>query len=112
MLQAKGPVVRASCPNSLRTEMDLALIVKQPGDLSEHLMSAAHSVLSSVQDFVALNTRSPWPVPEDASSTGASYLPLPGVSITESTLHLWYGEQSHPVVELAPLPLPYQDDRH
>ena len=65
-----------------------------------------------VQDFVALNTRSPWPVPEDAGSTGGSYLPLPGVSITESTLHLWYGEQSHPAVELAPLPLPYQADRH
>ncbi|CAN5571267.1 hypothetical protein BH18ACT16_BH18ACT16_11380 [soil metagenome] len=96
MLQAKGSVVRASCPNGLWTEKDVGLIVNQPGVFSEHLTSAAHSVLSSVQDFVALNTRSPWPLPEDAGSTGGPYQPLPGVSITEPTLHLWYGEQPKP----------------
>lgn len=112
MLQAKGSVVRASCPNGLWTETRLAPIVNQPGAVSEHLISAAHSVLSSMQDFVVLNTRSPWPVPEGGTgSTEGSYLHPPGVSIKENTLHLWYGGQSDPVVELAPLPLPHQDRR-
>jgi hypothetical protein len=110
VLQAKGSLVHASCPNGLRTEMDLGLIVNQPGALGEHLIGAAHSVLSSVQDFVVLNIRSPWPVAKGAGSTGGTYLPLPGASIEENELRLWYGEQPHPVIDLTPLPLPNQGD--
>jgi len=78
VLQAKGSVVRASCPNDLWTEKDLRLIVNQSGSLGTGLESASERALDMVQDFVILNTQVPWPVPEIGGSIEGSYLPLPG----------------------------------
>jgi len=78
-------------PTDFGPRKDLALIMNQSGPLGTRLERASERILDMVQDFVVLNTRSPWPVPEGTGSTEGSYLPPPGVSIKENTLHLVRG---------------------
>lgn len=88
---AQPAVTHAAC------HIEVEGIVEQSGDRGEHIELAAYSVLSTVQDFVAEFTGTPWP--------GMHELPSPEVRRESGTLHLWYGKRGSSELSLAPLPM-------
>lgn len=64
----------------------------------ERVVTAARAILSSTQDQVMESTRAQWPM----GPKGVAY---PGVRVVGEHLHLWFGEETAPVVRLEPIAL-------
>jgi hypothetical protein len=73
-------------------------IADQPGDPLIHMMSACHSALDLVQDFVVEDTANLWPGTVPTS---------PRVAVGGTQIRLWYGSEreARPVLELRPIVL-------
>jgi len=63
--------------------------------MEERTAWCAENALGELQDFVAEKTTEPWP--------GERTLPLPHAKVTEGKLHLWFGDESTPVLVCEPI---------
>jgi hypothetical protein len=69
--------------------------LKAPIDAME---TAARSILSGVQDYIADISTEPWP--------GHRSMPMPAVVLRNKGLEMWFGEEDEPVLVLPSLGLP------
>lgn len=69
-------------------------------DPEESVVTAAYSVLSTVQDVVSIELREPWP-PADDRRVASMLAPI--VDVQRGRLLLSFGSNGVPVVELPPI---------
>ena len=89
--------------------VDIASVAAQVHDAD--FDSLAHAVwggLNFVQDAVVEYVHHGWPPAQPATSgedDAGVDLPMPGYRVTQTEVHLWYGEESSPALIFEPIPL-------
>lgn len=79
----------------LEAVIDFGKIVQQPnGKPAFNVEAALSNVLSSLQDFIIVQLRAPWPAPE----RGSSDLPVPHVEVSWPKVGFWFGESDRPAL--------------
>jgi hypothetical protein len=63
-------------------------------------VSFVGGVLSSIQDVISVETTEPWP---EVRVEGRRTMPHGGVAIKGHHLHMWFGEESDPVLLFTPV---------
>jgi len=92
---AEGALVTIEPPDGAGVTTALDIEPDEIGDLDVYA-DAAEGVLSLAQDVVCESLDATWP----SNGRSAVDLPIPGARVEGDTLHLWYGDEDAPVLEL------------
>lgn len=96
---AEGSSLAVTVDDGAPLSIGIGEIIAQTGEPLENVRLAAYAVLSGVQDHIVEATAEQWP----ASLSKQRALALPGVTIEDHRLMLWYGDPSAPTLKLEPL---------
>jgi hypothetical protein len=98
VINARGSVLAIATQNPDDEEaIDFELWLSPGAGSLDVLPEAMKLALSRLQDFIAIETRTPWP--------GRDVLPLPDVAFDGTLLRMWFGDSRAPDLELAPIPI-------
>ncbi|HEY8646361.1 MAG TPA: hypothetical protein VIL77_10830 [Gaiellaceae bacterium] len=73
-------------------------IAYQQGEFAENIETAAYSVLSGIQDFIAETLTTPWP--------GEGTMPLPFATVRDGVLNSGFGDERSPVILFESITIP------
>ena len=97
-VSADGEMLTIETPDGTGVSTALDIEADDIGDL-EVYADAAESVLSLVQDVVCEALDATWP----AAGGGSVDLPIPGARADDGIVHLWFGGEDAPVLQLTPI---------
>ena len=98
-VRAEGSGVNLFDPTPWGASWAADFIIRDDGrSIAERLAAVAESIMSSIQDEVMESTKEPWP-------GGAPGGALPDARVIGAQLHMWFGDETNPVLRLTPIDL-------
>lgn len=94
-LVAKGAVIVLYVDNAVDTvSHTVEILDDDERDPLEAVTTSVESVMSMVQDTIAVRLKAPWPRLDEHS------MAMPGVAIEDHVVSMWYGSKRRPIVAL------------
>lgn len=97
-----APIVPAAFLEPALADWIRDWLVRSPGDLERSLTETVESLLDALQDEIAESLAVKWP---SRGRPGDPPLPGPECEVRDGVLHVRFGEDDDPIVELDPIPL-------
>lgn len=97
---ADGETLTIDTPDGTGVSTALDIEADDIGDLDVYA-DAAEGVLSLAQDVVCEALDATWPT----ASGGSIELPIPGARADDGIVHLWFGDEDAPVLQLKAIAL-------
>jgi hypothetical protein len=93
-LSTHGDLLHVRTGGALNAIMSLDILEDESRELNERLETVVWPIISSLQDDISEDLRTPWP------SIDGRTMALPEVRSDGEWVHLWYGDERAPVLSL------------
>ena len=93
-LSTDGDRLRVDSHGALSSIMSVDIVEDESRNLDERLQTSVWSVISSLQDDISEDLRTPWP------SRDGRTMALPQVHSDGESVHMWFGDERAPILSL------------